>query len=73
MARQSIYTENAPKPTSPYVQGTSANGFVFVSGQVSRDAKSGDFVDGPFEDNFAVPSGTWRPFSWPAAAASTRS
>ena len=45
MARQSIYTENAPEPASPYVQGISANGFVFVSGQVSRDAKSGEFVD----------------------------
>jgi 2-iminobutanoate/2-iminopropanoate deaminase len=52
MARQSIYTENAPKPAAPYVQGTIANGFVFVSGQVSRDAKSGEFEDGPFEDQF---------------------
>ena len=52
MARQSIYTENAPEPASPHVQGISANGFVFVSGQVSRDAKSGEFVDGPFDDQF---------------------
>jgi 2-iminobutanoate/2-iminopropanoate deaminase len=29
-----------------------ANGFVFVTGQVSRDPKSGEFVDGPFDDQF---------------------
>lgn len=54
MTHQTIYTENAPTPNSAYVQGTSANGFVFVSGQVSRDAASGEFVDGPFEDQFRL-------------------
>ena len=52
MARQSIYTENAPKPGTAYAQGSIGNGFVFVSGQVSRDAASGEFIDGPFEDQF---------------------
>jgi 2-iminobutanoate/2-iminopropanoate deaminase len=52
MERESIYTPNAPKPGTAYVQGMKANGFVFVTGQVSRDPKSGEFVDGPFEDQF---------------------
>lgn len=50
MAREIIYTPNAPTPNSPYVQATKANGLVFVTGQVSRDAASGEFVDGPFEE-----------------------
>jgi 2-iminobutanoate/2-iminopropanoate deaminase len=54
MPRQSIHTPNAPTPGAPYVQGMKANGFVFVTGQVSRDPKSGDFVDGSFEDQFRL-------------------
>jgi 2-iminobutanoate/2-iminopropanoate deaminase len=50
MAREVIYTAKAPKPGAPYAQAIKANGFLFVTGQVSRDAASGDFVDGPFED-----------------------
>ena len=50
MSRESIYTPNAPKPGAPYAQGIKANGFVFVTGQVSRDPVSGEFVDGPFEE-----------------------
>lgn len=50
MAREVIYTPNAPKPGAPYAQGIKANGFLFVTGQVSRDAASGEFVDGTFEE-----------------------
>ncbi len=50
MKRESIYTPNAPKPGAPYAQAIKANGFLFVTGQVSRDPASGEFVDGPFED-----------------------
>ena len=46
--KRKIYTPNAPTPGAPYAQATEANGFIFVTGQVSRDAKSGDFVDGTF-------------------------
>jgi 2-iminobutanoate/2-iminopropanoate deaminase len=52
VGRQAIFTPNAPEPRNAYVQGISANGFVFVTGQVSRDPKSGEFVDGPFDDQF---------------------
>ena len=48
--RQSIATPNAPKPGAPYAQAIKANGFLFVTGQVSRDAASGEFVDGSTEE-----------------------
>jgi 2-iminobutanoate/2-iminopropanoate deaminase len=48
--KKKIYTPNAPTPGAPYAQAIEANGFIFVTGQVSRDAKSGEFVDGPFGD-----------------------
>jgi len=46
--KKKIYTPNAPTPGAPYAQAIEANGFIFVTGQVSRDAKSGEFVDGSF-------------------------
>ena len=46
--KKKIYTPNAPTPGTPYAQAIEANGFIFVTGQVSRDAKSGEFVDGSF-------------------------
>jgi 2-iminobutanoate/2-iminopropanoate deaminase len=39
-----ILTACAPKPIGPYSQATKANGFVFVSGQIALDPKSGEFV-----------------------------
>ena len=48
MSKQAIKTKNAPTPGSPYAQAVKANGFLFITGQVSRDPKSGEFVDGPF-------------------------
>ncbi len=50
MPKETITTPDAPKPNTPYAQAVKANGFLFVTGQVSRDAASGEFVDGPFED-----------------------
>ena len=52
MARVKVQTKNAPTPKAPYAQGIKANGFLFVTGQVSRIRASGRFVDGPFEDQF---------------------
>lgn len=52
MSRVSIYTPNAPKPGAPYAQAIKANGFLFVTGQVSRNPATGEFVDGPFEEQF---------------------
>jgi 2-iminobutanoate/2-iminopropanoate deaminase len=50
--KKKISTLAAPTPGAPYAQATEANGFIFVTGQVSRDAKSGEFVDGTFGEQF---------------------
>jgi 2-iminobutanoate/2-iminopropanoate deaminase len=50
--KKQIYTPNAPTPSAPYAQAVEANGFIFVTGQVSRDARSGEFVDGTFGEQF---------------------
>jgi 2-iminobutanoate/2-iminopropanoate deaminase len=47
-----VSTPNAPTPGAPYAQAIKANGFLFVTGQVSRDPATGEFVDGPFEPQF---------------------
>jgi len=52
MSRVKVSTPNAPTPGAPYAQAIKANGFLFVTGQVSRDPASGTFVDGPFEEQF---------------------
>jgi len=48
--KRKIYTPDAPTPAAPYSQAMEANGFIFVTGQVSRDPHSGEFVDGLFGD-----------------------
>lgn len=52
VARESIYTPLAPKPGAPYAQAVRAEGFLFVTGQVSRDPTTGEFVPGGFEEQF---------------------
>jgi 2-iminobutanoate/2-iminopropanoate deaminase len=52
MSRVKVSTPNAPTPGAPYAQAIKANGFLFVTGQVSRDPARGAFVDGPFEEQF---------------------
>jgi 2-iminobutanoate/2-iminopropanoate deaminase len=44
--RQRIQTENAPAAIGPYSQAIKAGGFVFVSGQIPIDPKTGEFVAG---------------------------
>jgi len=39
-----IQTENAPKPVGPYSQGIQVGRFLFVSGQVAIDPKTGKIV-----------------------------
>ena len=41
-----IETDKATKPLGPYSQGIVANGFVFVSGTVGIDPKTGNMVAG---------------------------
>src|ERR1700730_8690136 len=52
MPRESIFTPNAPAPAATYSQAVKANGLVFVTGQVSRDASTGAFAQGDFEQQF---------------------
>ena len=54
MKPESIFASDAPTPIAPYAQATKANGFVFVTGQLSRDADSGEFVDGPFAEQLTL-------------------
>jgi 2-iminobutanoate/2-iminopropanoate deaminase len=45
-----IKTDNAPAPIGPYNQAVKANGFLFVSGQIPADPKTGEIVKGSIED-----------------------
>lgn len=44
--RQRVQTDNAPAAIGPYSQAIKAGGFVFVSGQIPTDPKTGEFVSG---------------------------
>ncbi len=39
-----VLTDRGPKPLGPYSQAIKSNGFVFVSGQVALDPRTGEFV-----------------------------
>lgn len=39
-----VTTDRGPKPVGPYSQAITANGFVYLSGQVALDPKSGEMV-----------------------------
>jgi len=39
-----IQTDHAPAPVGPYSQAIEVDGFVYCSGQIPLDAKSGDLV-----------------------------
>ena len=41
-----ISTKNAPAVVGPYSQALEVNGFVFCSGQIGIDPKTGNLVDG---------------------------
>jgi 2-iminobutanoate/2-iminopropanoate deaminase len=44
--REIIKTESAPAAIGPYSQAVRAGGFVFASGQIPTDPKTGVFVEG---------------------------
>jgi len=46
MKFQQVITDNAPKAIGPYSQGTIGNGFVFCSGQIPANPKTGELVTG---------------------------
>jgi len=47
-----ITIEKAPVPRGPYVHARKHAGLVWVTGQIGRDPKTGDFVEGGFEAEF---------------------
>jgi reactive intermediate/imine deaminase len=46
MDRKEVLTEAAPKPIGPYSQAIEAGGFIFCSGQIPLDPRTGLLVKG---------------------------
>jgi 2-iminobutanoate/2-iminopropanoate deaminase len=44
--RDIVLTDRGPKPIGPYSQAIKANGFLYMSGQVALDPKTGELVAG---------------------------
>ncbi len=44
MAKKTIKTEHAPQAIGPYSQAIEAGGFIFVSGQIPIDPKTGKLI-----------------------------
>lgn len=49
MTRKIVYTENAPAPVGPYSQAIQANDFLYISGQIPVDPKTGKVNKETFE------------------------
>jgi len=49
MEKKGIHTDEAPMAIGPYQQAIRAGDFVFTSGQIALDPKSGEFVSGEIE------------------------
>src|SRR6202521_2658295 len=47
-----ITIKEAPEPRGPYVHARQHGGLVYVTAQIGRDPKTGDFVKGGFEAEF---------------------
>jgi 2-iminobutanoate/2-iminopropanoate deaminase len=47
--KEIIATQNAPKAIGPYSQAVKLNGFVFLSGQIPLDPRSGELVTGSIQ------------------------
>lgn len=46
MKINSIRTDNAPEPIGPYSQAIESNGYIFTSGQIAINPKTGQVVEG---------------------------
>jgi 2-iminobutanoate/2-iminopropanoate deaminase len=46
MPKKHVFTSLAPKPIGPYSQGVISGGFLFISGQIAIDPKTGELVEG---------------------------
>ena len=51
MTHEKVYNKNAPEPIGPYYQAIKLdNGFVFTSGQIGIDPKTGNVVEGGIKE-----------------------
>jgi 2-iminobutanoate/2-iminopropanoate deaminase len=50
MLKRVIKSNNAPAPVGPYSQAVWSNNFLFCSGQIPLDAKSGQMVKGSIQE-----------------------
>jgi len=46
MRREAVRTDEAPKAIGPYEQGIKVNDFLFTSGQIAIDPKTGKLIEG---------------------------
>jgi 2-iminobutanoate/2-iminopropanoate deaminase len=46
MNKDVVNTDTAPKAIGPYEQAIKVNGFLFTSGQIALEPKSGNLIDG---------------------------
>jgi 2-iminobutanoate/2-iminopropanoate deaminase len=53
MSARTINTDRAPKAIGPYSQGIATAGFLFLSGQVPLDPKTGSLVQGTIQNEVA--------------------
>jgi len=49
MKRSIITTDQAPQPVGPYSQAVKADGWLYISGQIPIDPKTGELVTESFE------------------------
>jgi 2-iminobutanoate/2-iminopropanoate deaminase len=50
MKIEKVSTDKAPRAIGPYSQGIKANGFVFCSGQIPANPRTGELVSGSITD-----------------------
>ena len=50
MLKRIVKSNNAPAPVGPYSQAVWSNNFLFCSGQIPLDAKTGQLVKGSIQD-----------------------
>ena len=51
---RTIHSEFAPQPIGPYSQGIEVDGFIFLSGQVGLNPKTGELLNGLVEQTDQV-------------------
>lgn len=49
MVKEVVFTEKAPKPIGPYSQAVKVGSWLFVSGQIPIDPRTGDIVGNDIE------------------------